>query len=231
MRLRFGLLILATGFVTVQAGTFTVVAPNGNSSVNGSANQYGIFDDNWTFQWELAASQLTPLAGDSLTAIGFRLDSGESSLTPTTVASFDLQLSSAVNPIGSMSSTFGNNIGPDAVTVYDASLSLGSLTGGSGPNPFFLITFSTPYTYTGGNLVMTATVSGASSTSFSVDANRVGDGYGDTVFSNMAEYFNYPITELQATTDTTTPEPATLLSLAGGLLALGALRLHKSRHS
>jgi hypothetical protein len=236
LKKRLGITILATSFVTANAAAITDVIPNGNTSVNGNALQYGIFGESssssYTFQWELAASQLTPLVGDSLTAIGFRLYSGEATVTgPTTITSFDLELSSALNPIGSLSTTFANNIGPDAVTVYNNSLTLGTLTGGSGPNPFFLITFSTPYTYTGGNLVVTETIFGGSR--FGVDANSVGDGYGDTVSNVLglptnAEFYAYPITEFQATS---TPEPATLVTLTGGLLALVGLRLRKSGRS
>jgi hypothetical protein len=76
---------------------------------------------------------------------------------------------------------------------------------------------------------MTETISGGSS--FSVDANAVGDGLGDTVSGlggpTKAEFFDYPITEFQA--QTATPEPATFLALAGGLLVLGAISFGRNR--
>jgi hypothetical protein len=237
MLLRMGIGILATGLVMVHAGTITDVVPNKNASVNGSYYEFYSFGEagavSYTFQWELAASQLTSLVGDSLTAIGFRLNSGTPTVSgPTVITSFNLELSPAVNPIGSLSTTFANNIGPGGVTVYNNSLTLGPLTGGVGPNPFFVIVFSTPYTYTGGNLVMTETIFGGSN--FSVDANYYGDGYGDTVenlFGGvLTETAAYPITEFQATA-ASTPEPGTLLTLAGGLLVLGARSLHKPRAS
>jgi hypothetical protein len=225
---RFGMALLATGFVTLQASSIIDVVPNANTSVGGNAEQFEVFGEgsaaaSYTFQWQLAASQLTSLIGDPLTAIGFRLLPGAATIPgPTTITSFDLELSPAVNSIGSLSVTQANNIGAGGVTVYNAPLTLGTLTGAPGASPFFLINFSTPYTYTGGDLVVTETILGGST--FAVDAN-VPDGNGDTSALARTEFFNYPITEFQATANVAaTPEPGTLLSLAGGLFAFGALR-------
>src|ERR1039457_272604 len=139
MRLPFGIVLLAMSLATVQAGTVDVVVPNANAAANGNTAQFGIFGNGSAlsdvFQWELAASQLTSLSGDSLTAIGFRLPAGAASVAAgTTISSFTLELSPAVNPIGSLSTTFANNIGAGGVTVYSAPLVLGALTGGAGPN-------------------------------------------------------------------------------------------------
>jgi hypothetical protein len=211
---------------SAQAGI--IVAPNANTSVDGNSVQldpFGELGNPQEFQWVLNGSQLTGIVGDNITAIGFRLASGQSGQAPSTINSFDLELSSSNNPIGSLSTTYANNIGSNAVTVYNGSLSLPGLTGGAGPNPFFLITFTTPFTYTGGNLLMTLVSS--SDDSFAVDANAVGDGLGDTVAffpvnSTKAEYYNYPITEFQFTT----PEPASSGLIALGLLAMGVLARH-----
>jgi hypothetical protein len=240
MRYAAAIVFLTMSLATVQAGPVDVVVPNANAAANGNAPQFLIIGNGaagtYTFQWELAASQLTALTGDSLTAIGFRLGADAASVAAgTTIPSFNLELSPSVNPIGSLSTTIANNIGAGGVTVYSGSVVLGALTGGAGPNPFFLISFSTPYTYTGGDLVVTEIVT--TSADLAVDANNVGDGLVDTVSdiggSGLAEFFNYPITEFEGTAGTAdaAPEPATLFGLAGGMLFFGALRLRRARRS
>ena len=51
-----------------------VVAPNANTSTNGTAFQLGVLGNPTatTFQIDIAASQLTSLVGESINAIGFR---------------------------------------------------------------------------------------------------------------------------------------------------------------
>ena len=111
--------ILMLSVASAFAGT--IVAPNANTSANGSTDQLFLFGEGSNsaeFQWEFAASQLTSIVGDTITAIGFRLESGEGTQTgPISIGSFDLELSPGVNPIGSLSGTFANNIGAGGVTV------------------------------------------------------------------------------------------------------------------
>src|SRR5277367_7144354 len=80
-----------------------LVAPNGDTAANGNAGTIIPFAEGAaaiTFQWDLAGSQLTPMIGDTINAIGFRLLTGSSNVPgPTTIGTFDLQLSSSLNPI------------------------------------------------------------------------------------------------------------------------------------
>jgi PEP-CTERM motif len=235
IRMFFSIVLLAcVAFSSAQPtrADSLLIAPNANAATSGNANQSILLSEGappLTFQWDLAASQLTAMMGDTIDAIGFRLASASSNVTgPTTIGTFDLQLSSSLNPIGSLSGTPVNNIGPDAVTVYAGSLVLGSLTGGAGPNPFFLINFVTPFTYTGGDLLMTENVANAPAigTVF-VDANFV-DSLGDTsstLNGGEAQFFNYPITEFEYSPSTAVPEPSAVLLLGIGLLAVWVLRL------
>lgn len=166
------------------------------------------------------------MIGGDVTGIGFRLPGGASSIAAgTTIGSWDLELSPAVNSIGSLSTTIASNIGSGGVTVFNNSLTLGALTGGAGPNPFFVINFTTPYLYTGGDLVMTLVVSNTSD--FGVDANPT-DSHGDTsvIFGSAAgqtELFNYPITEFQFQASAAIPEPASVLLIGAGLAAFAYL--------
>jgi hypothetical protein len=126
-----------------------------------------------TFQIDIAASQLTSLAGESINAIGFRLPGGAPSIASVTLSGFSLELSGSANPIGSLSATPSANIGANAQTVDSGTLVLSGLVGGSATNPFFLINFSTPYLYTGGDLLITDSYT-SSSFLFSVDTTPVG---------------------------------------------------------
>lgn len=209
-----------------------IVAPNANAGSNGNTEQFALFGEGTTpveFQWQFAASQLTGMAGSDVTGIGFRLPGGSTSISAgTSIGTWTLELSGAANSIGSMSTTFANNIGTGATTVLSGGLTLPGITGGAGPNPFFLIPFMTPFSYSGGDLVMTLIVNNASS--FSVDANGV-DTLGDTVgqiggASPNAQFFNYPITEFQFGP---VPEPASLLLTAAGVALIAARRALRAR--
>src|SRR5271170_1569763 len=101
------LLILIASAGVAQADL--IVAPSANTSANGNADTIvplGEQDDTWTFQWQLAGSQLSAMVGDTVTGIGFRLATGESSVPAgTSIGSWNLELSSAANALGSLSST------------------------------------------------------------------------------------------------------------------------------
>jgi hypothetical protein len=212
----------------VSAKADTVVAPNLDANMEGNNDSYGLFGLGAPFevQEQIAASQLTALVGQQITAIGYQLRNGQGNQAASTITSFNLELSGAATPLGAMSTLYSSNIGSDAETVYNGSLSLPALTDNGfpfgAPNPFFMIQLSTPYTYTGGNLLLTAISS--SNDAFAVDADEYIYGVADTVagFANnpygRAEFFNYPVVEFQTAGSVPTPEPSSI-----GLLGIGVL--------
>ena len=223
--------VLALASFAVAANVYAdtiVVAPNANTSTNGTAFQLGVLGNPTatTFQIDIAASQLTSLVGESINAIGFR-EAGGPAVTSVTLSGFSLELSGSANPIGSLSATSSANIGADAQTVYSGTLMLSGLISGSvsGPNPFFLINFSTPYLYTGGDLLITDNYT-SSSSDLSVDANPVGsivDTSETTDGIGKAQFYNAPVTELVATTSTSpVPEPSSFVLLGTGLIGIAA---------
>jgi hypothetical protein len=230
-----GALLLA-GAVGVQADI--IVAPNANGGTNGGTGQFGIFGngsgDNITFQWDVAASQLTSLVGEDITAIGFRLPGGASTVnTATTIGAFNLELSGSLNPLGSLNATPANNIAANAVTVYNNPslvIPANSLVGGAGPNPFYVIDFTTPFLYTGGDLLITTDTT-SSKAAIEVDAvnvNSVADTSACFGGSCQAEFYNSPVTELVGTPAVSgVPETSSVL-LFGTVLA-GALILFRHR--
>src|SRR5262245_24991320 len=145
-----------------QSQATPIVVPNANAGVEASANSFIPFSAQaQTFQYLLAASQFAAVPiGSELTSIGWRRD-GTESTGPTAAmiwATYDILLSTSLNPIGSLSPTFANNVGPDVTTVRSGSFTLNAnaLTdiGIATPNPFFVIPFTTPYIYLGGDLLI-----------------------------------------------------------------------------
>lgn len=231
-KLRIALLAIST-ILPATAGT--IVVPNAYTSTESPSYVNGPFSDAAiTFQFQLAASQFSAVPiGSSLTAIGFRLDSTNTSSGPTaatTYASYDITLSGSANALGSLSNTFASNEGPNATSVYDSALVLepDALVGGGSINPFYLIQFSTPYTYSGGDLVVTLSYSaptGANVATYTVDGLTSSDGAALLNNSFNAATgtggYNFPVTEFVFTS---TPEPSTL-GLAGlGVIACWMIR-------
>jgi hypothetical protein len=105
-----------------------------------------------------------------------------------------------------------------------------SLVGGAGPNPFYVIDFTTPFLYTGGDLLITDTNPG--NKAFAVDAVSV-NSVAATAACNggvCGVIYNFPVTELLATPAAAIPEPSSLLLcllLSGTVLAGAAVALKR----
>ena len=211
----------------------TIVAPNAAATTNGNQVQYLVLGNGsgspLTYQWDLAASQLTSMVGSTVTGMGFRLPSGASTdLSATTISSFDLELSSSANKLGALSTNTAANIGSNAEIVYNAPLVIpgGSLVGGTGLNPFYVIRFQSPFNYLGGDLLMTLTQSNTAT--IAVDGNAP-DANGDTSVEGRTEYINYPITEFVygSAAASATPEPGSLMLLGLGISLFAGSRFRR----
>lgn len=234
-------LFLLALVATVPAGAAIIVTPNANAATEGISSISGPFQSSGiTFQWLIAASQFAAInPGDDLTAIGFRLNANATN-QPAADSNFTdwrLALSPSLFPIGSLGTSFAGNLGPGAVTVRSGPLTIAasSFTGGPGPNPFTFISFTTPYTYSGGDLLVTLTHTGGSN-GFSNDGVSLESipGLADTVLTNsynagsgQAGFFNVPVTAFE-TASAEIPEPSTLLLAAAGLGMLSMLRRRAS---
>lgn len=153
---------------------------------------------------------------------------------------WELQLSSSLNPSGALDPIFANNIGLDAVTVRSGpyTLPINSMPGGTGPNGFFFVFFTTPYTYSGGDLLLTLRQNASSGLPLlsldgvaPADVTGVADsvrGGGADATSGQAQFSNIPITALQYTP---IPEPrSALLMLAVLSLPVWAAARRRTRN-
>jgi len=179
--------IATAGVADVQ----TDVMPNGFAKAAGDTNFTGpmTFGER-TNQMILHESQLTELVGRQLTGISFRLPSNANSPWPAqdvTYNFYNIFLSDSVNP-EDRSFTFAENIVGEQTQVRSGVLAVptGSYPDGSSPNQFGpVIEFTTPWTYTGGNLLVEIRHPGNGVSSRAVDAvNTTNPDYG-TLFSAL----------------------------------------------
>jgi hypothetical protein len=243
-------LVLLGALGTTQAA---VVVPNvcsasvGNFGINTPTRNLAR-----TYQCVIDASQFAGLSvGDQITGLHWRAMSDPSANTTATWpastaswANFDIYISTATTTPGTISNTFAANEGADktAVRLGAYSVAAGAYVSSGvtatvspwGP----LITFTTPFTYSGGGITVTLRHTGNDTgTAYNVDgvaATNTAMGYG-TAFAARAASAASPYT---ATTGTSSPfvvtqfeaSPApTPSSLA--ILGLGGLAISRRRRS
>lgn len=176
-----------------EMAIFESVAPNAYASTAATSTFLGPYSTSArTYQMLIASSELTNLAGKYLTALSFRASTSASAAWPAadvTISDYDIYLSGSVNP-ANRSLTFADNIVGTQTQVRSGSLVIpaGSLTAGGSPNAFsYYINFTTPWLYSGGNLLIELrhpTFTGTSQSTESVVASGgPANGYGVTVSS------------------------------------------------
>jgi hypothetical protein len=153
-----------------------LVLPNAFETVSGNeSNAALLFHQPATYQIAYAASEVAIPIGAQITGftarIGGTFPPGWTPPTswppsPANFASYEIRASSSVHPPGSLSTTFEENIGPDAVLAREGPLTIPALSfAGGAMSPSInewghIIDFSTPYTYNGEDLLITIRYSG-----------------------------------------------------------------------
>ena len=229
-----------------------VVVPNTYTNTDGlgvSSVPIDAQNRSWTFQLICNQSQLTGLIGQEITGIAYRrgaTEGGGYPLVTTTWESYIIRVGPSVAP-NAATGTFASNFTAAPTEVRSSSLTVPPFAwpnlGPPGPNPWGpVITFDTPFLYTGGDLAIqiahpgsnnpsignalmdtTATASPGRGTDYSYFA-----GTGFDVSSGVSSVF-MPIAQFTAVTPV--PEPATSLLTGAALMGLGAALLAQRRDS
>jgi len=166
-----------------------------------------IRDTERTLQYVFDSSLLGAIQpGSQISSIAFRLNDGSSTwpAATRTWSQFNLQIGKSANAPGSLSNTFSENLGTDTITARSGSLTVaaGSYSGGSSPNTFGSeIIFSTPYTYTGGDILITIRHTGNGSDTEFTDAKSAVPGMWQAIYSSAVGAF----TASEASSEGSTP--------------------------
>jgi hypothetical protein len=223
-----------------------VVVPNVYTNTVGggvSAVPIDIQGHSWTIQLVYNQNQLTDLLGQDITGIAYRrgapASGGGYPLQTTTWSNYVVRLGPSVAPTAA-TGTYASNFTAAPSQVRSGSWTVPPFAwpnnGPPGPNPWGpVLTFDTPYHYTGGNLAMLITHSGS-------DNPNIGNALMETTTSTStgmgSDYVYYANTGfdvssgsasgfmpvVQFTAVQSVPEPASCLLIGAVVIALGATR-------
>jgi len=157
-RIMLGLVVL--GLVDADARADVYVVPPANANTGGTGGTFTLTQTDYTGQQVYGASLLSGLpVGAVIDGFRLRLSPGQSTETSATSSShFDISIGPSAFHPGSLSTSTAGNEGPGTVLARSGPITFpaNSFVGGANPNPFGpLISFTTPYTYTGGDLLLT----------------------------------------------------------------------------
>ena len=158
IRTMLGLVVLGLMYTKARAQVYVV--PPANTNTSGTGGTFSLLTSDYTGQQVFGASLLSGLpVGAVIDGFRFRLAPGQSTVTSATSSShFDISIGPSAFPPGSLSTSTAGNEGPGTVLARSGPITFptNSFVGGAGPNPFGpLISFTTPYTYTGLDLLLT----------------------------------------------------------------------------
>ena len=211
-----------------SATAATVVFPNAFASAVGPTDTVGPFGvgGGIGFQYLMAASQFSGVpVGSQITAMGIRVGATFATApNPALSGTYVIKLSTSNVALGSLTNNFANNAGANVTTVFNGTLNIAqnAVTGGAGPNPFYVINFTTPYTYTGGDLLLSIANTNLTGGSIDVDAIAVGALADSAVAGGNVHVSNVPVFQLTYTPAIPgTPAPSSITLTILGLAFVG----------
>ncbi|MFP6859439.1 MAG: choice-of-anchor D domain-containing protein [Roseibacillus sp.] len=176
-----------------------------------------------TIQYIYDESLLTSLPpGSVLTGMAFRINGGGASwpAEDLTWPDFDVQFSASNHGAGQLNNVFSENIADDAVTVRSGTLTVLNREYPAGATPNELgpqIAFTTPYTYNGGDLLITIRHSGNGLSHGLLDAASDVPGVHQGIWSDTSDAYTAVSTTAGGSSPVThlrfTPPPGYLYNL------------------
>jgi hypothetical protein len=149
------------GLISTHANAADYVVPPAYANASGTGGaSFTLLTSDYTGQQAYAASLFSGLpVGSVIDGFRLRLAPGQPTVTSVVTSSnFDISIGPSAFPPGSLSTSTAGNQGPGTVLARSGPITFpaNSFVGGAGPNPFGpLISFTTPYTYTGSDLLLT----------------------------------------------------------------------------
>jgi hypothetical protein len=149
------------GLLSARASADDYVVPPAYANANGAAGaSFSLLSTDYTGQQAYSASLLSGIpVGSVIDGFSLRLKAGQSTVTTAvTSAHFDISIGPSAFHPGSLTTSTTGNQGPGTVLARSGPITFpaNSFVGGAGPNPFGpLVSFTTPYTYTGSDLLLT----------------------------------------------------------------------------
>ena len=207
MRHAVGIALIVLFAESAFAATTTAVVPPSLANVDGNGSNQSPFAGASGKHWQaVIAPSAFPalLPGSTIVGVAFRAN-GTVPVQAQTIQNFDVRMSTTDVALASMSTTFATNRGTDDLLVRTGPLVIesGDYPTGAFPNQWGkVITFTTPFVYRGGNLVI-ETSSTALPSGFPTDSqsgtvegrNNYADG-PSTATATYAQQWNLIVMQL-----------------------------------
>lgn len=218
----------------VSADTIIVPSQFANTEA-GSSDNAPLGAAEQRFQQVFSSTLLTNLSvGDLINGLAFRVEGNQTALPAQTISTYDISLSQSPNAPGSLGLTFASNRGPDFQMVRSGPLSInaGDFPGGSSPNNLGWISFSAPYQYKGGDLLIEVAFHGFSlgrdaDAAYPYTAGLAQTAFGTGFSSTTADAGIYNEALVIGLSTVLVPEPRAVLMVGLGL----SLMVHRLSRS
>ena len=149
---------LATAASYACAQSQTIVSPNSRATVEGNdSNAYPFCAPNVSrYQQVFGAGSLSAIVGRQITHLAFRLDGAAAAYSGAfAYTNLTIKLSTSTHTPDQLSTDMNSNVGANVQTVFNGPFTVPNLSGTGTPSPFDLvIQLQTPYTYSGGPLLL-----------------------------------------------------------------------------